>query len=223
MKVYKNLTLVGTSHIAIESVKEVEKVILGQQPEIVAVELDRGRFLSLKHKDKKSKHGLAVIRKYGVKGYLFAKMGEFVEKYLGRKVGVSPGADMMKAVEVAKKVKAKVAFVDQPIDITMKRFSQEITWKEKFRFVYDIIKNVIKGERIKIDLKKVPSKELIKKLMKIIKDRYPNFYKVLVTERNEYMAKHLYKIMQEYKVVAVVGAGHEKEIIDEIKCLEKKS
>ena len=222
MKVYKNLTLVGTSHIAIESVKEVEEVILSQLPEVVAVELDKGRFLALKSK-KKSKHSFNDIRRYGVKGLLFAKFGEFAEKFLGKRVGVKPGTEMLKAISVAKKVKAKVAFIDQPIEITLKRFSSQITWKEKILFVYDMVKNVIKGERIKIDLRKVPEKQLVKKLMKIVKERYPNFYNVLVVERNKYMAKHLYKLMQEYKVVAIVGAGHEKELIDEIKCLEKKS
>lgn len=217
MQVYKNLTLVGTSHISKESVKEVEEVILHQQPDVVAIELDKKRFLALKEKNPKQRYGLNEIKRFGVKGFVFALIGQYVEKKLGARVGVAPGSEMLKAVEIAQNVKSKVAFIDQPIDITLQRFSKALTWKEKSRFIYDILKNIVKQEKIEFDLNKVPKQELIDKMMDIVKKRYPNFYKVLVTERNEYMAKHLYKLMQEYKVVAVVGAGHEKEIIDEIK------
>jgi len=46
-----------------------------------------------------------------------------------------------------------------------------------------------------IDLSKVPEKELIRKLMKQLQQRYPNIYRTLVKERNTVMANNLYKIM----------------------------
>ena len=72
-------------------------------------------------------------------------------------------------------------------------------------------------------MNKVPSNEIIKKMLDHVKKRYPNVYKVLVYERNLVMAKHLYSLMGNYNhIVAVVGAGHGDDIIEEIKCLEKK-
>ena len=44
---YKNLWLIGTSHIAPESIKEVEDFILKKEPEIVCVELDKSRYKAL--------------------------------------------------------------------------------------------------------------------------------------------------------------------------------
>ena len=53
-----------------------------------------------------------------------------------------------------------------------------------------------------------------------MKKRYRNVYGVLVVDRNKYMAKSLKRLIENYSlVVAVVGAGHEKEIIEEIKSL----
>ena len=70
------------------------------------------------------------------------------------------------------------------------------------------------------DLRKVPSKELIDKLMKGVKTRYPNVYKVLVHERDIYMAKALNKLInteKDKRIVAIVGAGHEESIIKHIR------
>ena len=44
---YKNLILVGTSHIAKQSLEEVERVIKEKKPEIIALELDKKRFFAL--------------------------------------------------------------------------------------------------------------------------------------------------------------------------------
>ena len=60
----------------------------------------------------------------------------------------------------------------------------------------------------------------IKKLLNKVKKRYPNLYHVLITERNEYMASKLAKIIkvnEDKKVLAIIGAGHEKEMVDIIK------
>lgn len=219
MVVYKNLVLIGTSHIAKQSIDEVTDNIRKIKPDIIALELDSGRYHALVNKQV-GRISFKHIKIIGFKGYLFAKVGEYAEKKLGSFVGVSPGDEMLKASEVGKENNCKIALIDQKIEVTLKRFSKEITWKEKFRFVWDLIKSPF-GKKIKFDLSKVPDKEFIKQLLEKVKDRYPNFYKVLVTERNKFMAKKLFVLMKNYdKIIAVVGAGHEVEIIDDIKRLE---
>ncbi len=220
MIAYKNLVLVGTSHIAKQSIEEVEKTIKELKPESVALELDGARFNALINKEVgrlKVRH----ITLIGVKGYVFAKIGEFVERKLGKFVGVSPGSEMLKAAEVAKENNCKIALIDQKIEVTLKKFSKEITWREKFRFLVDIFGGVLGRKGVKIDLTKVPDKEFVRSLLKKVRKRYPNFYKVLVTDRNKFMAKKLFILMKNHsKIIAVVGAGHEEEIVQEIKRLE---
>ena len=152
--------------------------------------------------------------------WLFALIGAWAERKLGAKVGVSPGAEMLKAVAAAQNVNAKVALIDQDIEITLKRFSRALTWKEKFTFLGDLFKGVVLRKGIQFDLAKVPSQKVIDTLIEDVRKRYPSIYRVLVQERNEYMANKLAHIVKHYPdahIVAVVGAGHEKEIVQLLK------
>ena len=207
------IKIIGTSHIAPQSVKMVEKIISEEVPDIVAVELDRKRLQALTHGERKMR--LRDARRVGLKGWLFALIGSWIERKLGSKVGVMPGDEMLRAMSVAQRVGARLALIDQDIEITLKRFSKALTWKEKWRFVVDIVKGLIFRKGIEFDLSKVPPKELITKLLDEVKVRYPNVHRVLVEERNVFMARALLQLgkrVPEGKIVAVVGAGHEDEI-----------
>ena len=223
MQVFKNLTIIGTSHVALESVKQAQNVILSEQPRVVALELDKARFIALMQKKRKKKSlNWKLIKQIGIKGFLFGLFGAWVEKKIGDMVGVAPGSEMRMATITAAKVKADIALVDRDIRITLRRLFKLITWKEKWRFFWDLFKGFVlrKGEMQQFDLSKVPPEKVIEELLKKTKDRYPGFYKALVSERNVYMAQNLYKLMEKYKeekIVALVGAGHEKRIIEIIK------
>jgi len=216
---YKNLYLIGTSHISKDSVKEVEKTILKVRPRFVAIELDRRR-LSLLENKKKSRISFKDIRNLGLKGFLLNLIGAWFEKKMGKKVGVEPGSEMKMAINLSKKLNINLVLIDQDIKFTINQLLSRITRKEKFRF----IKDLFFGNETNFDIKKVPSQREIKKIIDKIKNDYPSFYLTIIKERNIYMAQNLHKLMQKYpdgKIVAVIGAGHEKDILGEIKLLEK--
>ncbi len=217
---YRNLTLIGTSHISPESVKLVKKVIGEKQPDFVALELDKGRLKALLEKNRR-KIRIRDIRKLGIKGFLFTLFGSWMEEKLGKVVKTKPGSEMKAAVISAAKNNAKVVLIDQDISITIKRLFKTITWKEKWCFVWDIISSPFaKKQVVEFDLRKVPSQKVIEKMVQKVRKRYPSLYKVLIEERNVIMGKRLSKLMEKQpdkKIVAVVGAGHEKAIIELIK------
>ncbi|HHI04095.1 MAG TPA: hypothetical protein ENL45_00940 [Candidatus Woesearchaeota archaeon] len=224
--IYKNLNIIGTSHIAKQSVNSVKNTILKEKPDIVALELDKNRLYGLMH-DQKRKISISAIPKIGFKGFLFSWIGSIIQKKLGDYVGVAPGSEMKTAARLAKKQKARIALIDQNIEITLKRFSRALTWKEKWKLLVDIFngvvlrKNELEDLNIKkFDLTKVPSQEIIKKLINKMRERYPNICRVLIDERNKIMARNLSYLMKENpekNILAVVGAGHEEEIIELIK------
>lgn len=217
MRSYHNLIIIGTSHIANESILLVKEKINEMKPDIVALELDQLRFEALLY-EKKHKNRLSDIRYIGLKGFLFNLIGAYIENKLGKIVNVKPGSEMKAAIIAAKQNNADIALIDQDIRITLKNLSKSFTWKEKLRFIAEIIKSFFKREKIKIDLTKVPNKKLIKKLTDKMKRDYPSIYKVLIDDRNKVMAKNLYKLMPTgKKIIAIVGAGHEDEIIGLIK------
>ena len=214
------IKIIGTSHIARQSINEVQEAIMDFQPEIIAVELDLPRYQALTSGKKQESISWKDIKYVGIKGFIFALIGAYVEKKLGEKVGTKPGADMLSAIKLAKKMNLKIALIDQPLQITLQRFSKKLSWKEKWNFFADLMKGIFFGKRQmkemgfeNFDLSKVPGKEIIKKAMLFAKKRYPNLYKVLVEERNIYMANQLTMIMEQNpgaRVLAVVGAGHEE-------------
>jgi pheromone shutdown-related protein TraB len=216
---YKNLYLLGTSHISKDSIKEINDIFENQKPDIVAVELDKQRYLALSSNQKPSL-GLENIFKIGLKGYLFMVIGHYVQQKLGHIVKVKPGSDMIEAVKLAKKNKVTLELIDQDINITLKKFSKYFSWKEKFTLLKDIFQAFFFKKTVQFDISKVPEKKIITKMIDELKIKYPNIYFVLIEDRNNFMAKKLFKIMRfnpSKKIFCVVGAGHEEGMIKKIK------
>lgn len=222
------IILIGTSHIAQESVEKVKATITKYPEAIVAVELDKKRFAALLSEGKPTRLSLQDLKRIGFAGFIFGIIGSYVSKKLGELVGLKPGADMLAAIKAAQEMQQKIALIDQDIELTLKRFSQQLTWKEKGRFIFDLLGGIFfQGQQFKklgitnLDLTKVPPKELIKRMMLFLKERYPSVYHVLIEERNEVMARKLKAIAANHQgitIIAVVGAGHEdglKELLNQ--------
>ena len=224
MQKYKNLTIIGTSHIAIESVNSIRSEITHNKPDIICLELDKNRFHALLQQQKHSP-SFRAIKDLGLKGFLFLWIGSYVEKKLGQKVGLDPGAEMREAIHLAKEHHIAIALIDQDIRITLRKL--RFTAKEKFCLLKDIFKSIfMRKHEIKrlglanLDLSRVPETSIIDKMMREVRHHYPNFYKTLVTDRNKVMARKITALMRSYpdkKILAIVGAGHEKELVNLIR------
>jgi pheromone shutdown protein TraB len=222
-----NIILIGTSHIAQESVKNVAKVIKHFAKEhevVVGVELDTHRFRSLVSKQQRNYFpSWQNVRMFGITGTLFALVAGYVSQKLGEHVGAQPGDDMRSAIFTAKKFDCTIALLDQPIQITLHRFSKAVTWREKLRFIADIFSGIFFPGRTlekygveEFDLRKVPSEKIIKNMVAHVKNRYPYVYCVLIDERNRYMVRKIQKFQKNYPdkmLIAVVGAGHEEGMV----------
>ena len=78
-----------------------------------------------------------------------------------------------------------------------------LEWKEKWNFVADLFNGLIlrkKDPLMNFDLRKVPAKTIIKKMVDRVKDRYPNIHKTLIEERNYYMARKIKALMKTGKI-----------------------
>ena len=121
----KNIKIIGSSHIAKESMNQIKKYILDEKPDIVALELDIIRFRNLFKKTRKPK--LKDYRGMGLFGGLFGFIGSYLQKKLGSKVGSKPGVDMKTAALAAKKVRARIFLIDRDLRITLSRLSTEMS------------------------------------------------------------------------------------------------
>ncbi len=223
-KAIGNIVLIGTSHIAEESVRHIERIVKEKHPDIVAIELDRMRFSALMHPEsRRSYMNIQAIRRIGVQGFLFALIGGFVQQQLAKRVGMEPGSDMRIAIDVAKRHGLQIALIDQDIRITLSRLSKAISWRERGRFVIDIFRAIFFAKKEmsrlgldELDLRRVPAEKLIERLTGELARRYPNIYRVLVEERNEVMSQklaHIAQAQEDKTILAVVGAGHIKGMV----------
>ena len=208
----ENIRFVGTSHISQQSKERVKQAFLDFKPDIVAVELDKNRLKGLIEGQSRLK--LRMIKHIGLTGFIFAAIGRYIQKKLGKVTGMTPGEDMMSAVKIAGKNDKRVALIDQDMTITMRRLSKTVSFKEKAKMVWDLLTSPLRNTfKIEIDITKVPEDELVEKLTSILKERYPQMHNVLIEERNTFMADAIRKIREENpdkKILVVIGAGHKK-------------
>lgn len=214
-RIIGDIILLGTSHVAKQSAKEIEEVIDEFNPEVVAIELDIDRFRSLMDENRnkgKSKYSFKQIKEFGVGGFMFAYIAGQVQKKVGQSLGIEPGLDMKTAYILARDRKITTALIDLNIRYTMRKISKLGFFKKIGMFSNLFIKSFNKEYRKKLnfDLNKVPEEKLILEMMGILKKEVPDMYKILITDRNRFMCDKLIDLNEKHegKILAVVGAGH---------------
>lgn len=216
-----SLEIVGTAHISEKSVDSVRETIHEKKPEIVAIELDWGRYQRLIDES----NGIVREEKVDLKSLLKSSnlivtlVTAFLanaQKRMGEDVGVKPGSEMLEAAKIAKEVNADVALIDRNIQVTLKRTINGMSLKEKITFLYEFVVSYIFGndeeESIEDEIEKLKQEDTITEVMNYFKEASPGGYNALVHERDAYMAYNL-KSLEDKNVVAVVGAGHKQGIL----------
>jgi pheromone shutdown protein TraB len=127
--------VVGTAHVSAESVREVEDAIDDDRPDVVAVELDEGRYRQLQGETPDDIEPGDLLRGNTVFQFLAYWMLSYVQSRLGEKFDVTPGADMMAAVDTAEELGIDVALVDRDIQTTIQRFWARMGLLERARLV----------------------------------------------------------------------------------------
>lgn len=214
----KYLTIIGTAHVSEESVKEVKDAIYEQQPDIVAIELDRGRYNRIRNEmagiEEDSHIPVTQIIKENKIGVFLAStlLGYFQSK-IGEDVDVKPGSEMIGAIEAAEDLKIPIALIDRDINVTLQRALNKMTFKEKASFLWSTISGLFKKDELEeeLDIEELKNPENLDEIMDMFEEISPGAYEVLVKERDAYLAGNIMNLPQE-NVVAVVGAGHKPGI-----------
>jgi len=202
------IIVVGTAHISEQSIEEVQRTIEAERPDVVAVELDVGRYQGLMHPQQQSASIRAILSSGSLYQFLVHWLLACVQNKLGSEVGVKPGSEMLSAIEVAGSVGASIALVDRDINVTMARFWAKMRPIEKLKMLVALLGITRSDEEI--DLEDITNDDVISQLVSELRQFSPTAARVLVDERDAYLAGNLLKLRG--KVVAVVGAGHKEGI-----------
>lgn len=213
----KQLILVGTAHISKTSADLVEEVIRGEKPDTICVELDDQRYKSLSEKKKWENLDLkSIIKQKQLSTLIINILLSSYQKKLGAKLGVNPGIELLRATEVAKDENINIELVDRDVRITLKRAWRSMSFFQKMKFMTIGLASIFEKEDISEEqLEELKNKDVLTELMNDLGKAMPVLKKVLIDERDSYLAKKIKGASGE-KIVAVVGAGHVQGIISKI-------
>ncbi|HVH16414.1 MAG TPA: hypothetical protein VNA15_11960 [Candidatus Angelobacter sp.] len=195
------LSLIGTIHVDPKSASFARETILRIRPEVVALELDEGRLMALQNPDR------AIGRGGG--GSFLAMM--LLERFAGEMTGSPPGQEMLRAVEAARAIGARVAFVDLPIGNTVGSL-RKLPLREKVRLGVDSVVSIALLPFGGFNLSKL--KENLEEQLRLFRLRYPELSRLLLDVREKFMVARIRDIMYSTagQVVVVVGYGHLKSL-----------
>ncbi|WP_254274253.1 TraB/GumN family protein [Haloarcula marina] len=134
-----SVTVVGTAHVSEHSVAEVESAIEEHRPDMVAVELDEGRYQQMKGETPDDLDASDLLRGNTVFQFLAYWMLSYVQTRMGERFDVEPGADMKAAIDTAERLGLGVALVDRDIQTTVQRFWARLTLREKLTLVGSLL------------------------------------------------------------------------------------
>ena len=212
------LTIIGTAHVSSQSVEEVKDAIYEQHPDVVAIELDMGRYTRLKKEmmgiEEDDTISVTQIIKENKVGLFFTTtLLSYFQSKIGADVDVKPGSEMVGAIEACEDLQIPIALIDREINTTLQRALNKMGIIEKLKFLYGIIASIFgMDDEDEIDIEDLKNPENIDDLMEMFKDEAPSVYEVLVKERDAYLAGKILSIPQD-RVIAVVGAGHKPGIM----------
>ncbi len=203
-----SLRLLGTAHVATASVEAVRQNIEEWKPDIVAVELCKGRHDALTQEKRLDREGLLKVIKEGkAPMVLLQSLLAAEQRKLGLDEGQQPGAELLAAVEAAKDAGLKVELVDRDIQTTLRRAWNKMSFKEKFGLMWALLSEEDSDEELELE-QMLADKDLLTSLMEELREVSPGAGSVLIDERDEFIARKISAIRGEGKVLAVLGAGH---------------
>ncbi|GAB3663805.1 TraB/GumN family protein [Halopiger thermotolerans] len=130
-----SVTVLGTAHVSQASVDEVHETVDRERPDVVAVELDEGRYRQMQGGTPDDLEATDLLSGNTVFQFLAYWMLSYVQSRLGEQFDIEPGADMKAGIEAAERNGSGVALVDRDIQVTIQRFWQRLSFTEKLKMV----------------------------------------------------------------------------------------
>jgi len=205
----RTFILVGTAHISRESVDLVRQVITREQPDRVCIELDERRYQTLSQKRRWEELNLReVIRKRQLATLLVNLILASYQKQLGGKLGILPGTELLEAIKAAEENNIPVSLCDRDIRVTLRRAWHALSLFRKTMLASLLFASIFeKPEFSEEDLRRIRQQDVLSELMKELGEHMPVLKRVLIDERDAFLA-HKIREADGKKIVAVVGAGH---------------
>lgn len=186
--------LIGTAHVSKESIEDVKRIISEENPDMVCVELDQGRYNSIVKNDTWEKLNLSKVFKEG-KGFLLIAnlvLGSF-QRRLGNELGVKPGEEMKTAIEVAKEKGIPYSLCDREVQTTLRRAWTRCGFWSKSKLLAALLASAFTTEKLnEQEIENLKNKNELDGMMGELANYLPAVKEVLIDERDIYLASKIW-------------------------------
>lgn len=205
----KEITLLGTAHISRESVDLVTSVISEEKPDTVCVELCQSRYQAIMERNKwQDTNIIKVIKEKKAFLLLSNLMLSSFQRKIGKRLGIRPGEEMVRAVQSAEEVGADIYLADRDIGTTLSRTWRLMGFWGKIKLLVQLVISVGDMDTIKEqDIEEMKNKDVLEAILEEVGGALPALRRILIDERDQYLA-HKIQSAPGKRIVAVVGAGH---------------
>lgn len=205
----KEIILIGTAHVSRESARLVEEIIHEEQPDTVCVELCRSRLKSIRDNENwRNMDIVNVIKEKKAMLLLMNLMLASFQKKIAEKFDIKPGQEMINAVEAAEAAGATLIPADREIQVTLTRVWRSMGVWEKVKLMFQLVLSMGGADEItEEEIEQMKQEDLLQTLLADVKKSHPIMEKVLIAERDQFLAAKI-KNAPGDRIVAVVGAGH---------------
>lgn len=213
----KTLILIGTAHVSAESAREVKAVIEAEQPDSVCIELDEGRYGSIKEKNRWQNTDIIKVIRSGKAGMLFANIIlSNYQRRLADQMNIETGQEMLQGIASAEEVGAELVLADRNIQTTFTRIWRGSSFWDKIKIMTAVLSSVIDDTEItEEELENLKTEDTLSAALSEMGNSFKSIKRYLVDERDQYLAYKI-KTAPGHKVVAVLGAAHVPGIKEEI-------
>lgn len=208
------ITLVGTAHVSHKSVELVEEKIRTGDYDCIAVELCPARHKNLVDSAWWKNLDIFQILKQGKGNLLLINLAlSAYQRRLAEKMGIEPGQEMIRAIELAREHDLRLEVIDRDISITLQRMYQKVSFWQKLKLFSGLLASVFVGEEITEEqIEELKEGDMLHSLVQEFGEVLPSVKSILIDERDQYMVGKLIQLAEApggpKNILAMVGAGH---------------
>jgi pheromone shutdown protein TraB len=188
----------------------IRQAVLALRPDIVFVELDRGRLHALLERQRTAG---APAPPPPTAGFVQKRLQRFQEQVAGM-YGADVGEEMLAAVQAAQETGAKIALIDPPAEDTVRRVLKELTWRERLRAGGLLVGGGVaslfrRGGKDDLEEELRRYQEDPSAALEELRRKFPTLHRIVIAERDALMARRIAHLLRGMRHgVAVIGDGH---------------
>jgi len=205
----RSFTVVGTAHVSRESADLVQAVVEDERPDTVCLELCPSRYQSITRRSQWEETDLLKVIRQKKAFVLFSNLLlSHFQKRIGLKLGVRPGEEMLRAMDAAEAVGAGIHLADRDVRVTLTRAWRSMSWWSRIKLAGQLLFSLVEADSIREeDVESLKKQDALDALLQELGQSLPEIRRVLIDERDRYLARKIRTAPGE-RIVAVVGAGH---------------